>query len=112
MGKKIRRKTMSQSQNINQDQNQQTQSAPAAPAAPADQAETSWFASWWKIIVATLLATVIILLSFFAVLKSTENRAYRSGFTAGVEATITTYENTPWYSRWWSGITGTFPGKK
>ena len=118
MGKRIRRKTMSTSnQNNTENQDQQLQQVAEAPAQGqnSEQEEissTGWFASWWRIIAVTLVAVIVTLTVFFGVLQSAENRAYNTGYKAGVEYTISTYENTPWYSRWWSGITGTFPGKK
>lgn len=106
MGKKIRRKVMSLSQN----EEQTKQSAPDITTTP--EQETSWISENWKYLLGIILGLVLLMLSFFAVVQSTANTSYNAGFRAGVETTISQYENSPWYSRWWAGITGSFPGRK
>ena len=114
MGKKIRRKTMSQSQNNTNDQ-QQPSAAAEAPAQELNSEQRDsggWLSENWKLLLGFVFGLVLLVFGLFAVVQSAANNAYNSGYKAGVEYTITTYENTPWYSRWWAGITGTFPGKK
>ena len=88
------------------------QTTQSASTPPAENSSRSWFSENWKVTLGFILGIVLLFLGMVAVVQSTANNSYNAGYKAGVEYTITTYENTPWYSRWWSGITGTFPGKK
>lgn len=107
-------------QNTNQDQqtqdqaqqDQQTQqsapaeAAPAATAAPAAPAviPSEPKVPWIRFILCSLIGAAV-LGGLIAFGQSVHQDGYRSGYSAA----ITQYENTPWYKRIWSGVTGNYP---
>ena len=96
----------------NSSQKEESKKQSTQSASTPTNSSRSWFSENWKVTIGFILGIVLLFLGMVAIVQSTANQSYNAGYKAGVEYTITSYENTPWYSRWWSGFTGTFPGKK
>ena len=96
-----------QDQTQQDQQDQQTQqSAPAATAAPAAPAAipTEPKVPWVRFILCSVIGAAV-LGGLIAFGQSVHQDGYRSGYSAAV----TQYENTAWYKRIWSGVTGNYP---